>query len=189
MKLKTHLARAGLALAIALAQGSAALAAPPLAGCYERVYDAAYLKAHKGQIALRVRLAVTAPADPAITKPLIAEAPLTFWVSKVKQPFATSGVCRKSGSGLTCEGALSATEADACPDMADGVRDCRIIWPKAAGSFRIEPRPDGVLVTIPGRLEIPGPDATDGLPFLYLSAGNKENHEFRLKLAPASRCR
>lgn len=186
--MRAQLLGAGLALMFALAPGSLAIAGPPLAGCYERDYDAAHLKAHKGQIILRVRLAVTALTDPDMVKPLVAEAPLTFWVNKVKKPFATAGVCRVSGNGLACEGSLAATEAEDCPDKSDGVRDCRISWPDAAGSFRILPRPDGVLVTIPNRLEIPGPDETDGFPFLYLSAGNAENNAFRLMAVAAARC-
>jgi hypothetical protein len=189
MKVPAYLWRVGGALVMALTPLSTALAGPLLAGCYERTYDARYLKAHKGQIVLRVRLAVTAPTDPAMTKPLIAEAPLTIWVSTVKHAFATSGVCRASGDGLLCNGAVAATETETCPNKADGVRNCRIDWPQSAGSFQVDPRPDGVLVSIPERLEIPGPNATDGLPFLYLSAGNVENHEFRLKSVPASRCK
>jgi hypothetical protein len=179
---------AGVAIRVVL-PGSAVFAAPPLAGCYERLYDTAHLTAHKGQIVERVRLAVTALSDPDMVKPLIAEAPLTFWVRKVKKPFSTSGVCRTKGEGLVCEGSLSVTETDECPDIKDGVRDCRITWPEAAGFFRIELRPDGVVVTIPSRLEVPGPDETDGVPFLYLSKGNVENHEFRLKAVAAARCK
>jgi hypothetical protein len=188
MALGSHSLRAGWAL-LALLATQANAGQLPLAGCYERVYDAAYLKAHQGQIVRRVRLAVGALSDPAMVKPLVAEAPLTFWIAGMKPSFSTSGLCRKSGQGYSCAGSLSATEADACPNKADGVRDCRIEWPDAAGSFRIEPRPDGVLVSIPGRLEVPGPDANDGLPFLYLSASNAENHAFRLTSVPASRCK
>ncbi len=169
--------------------GAAAQGAPPLAGCYERIYDATHLSAHNGQIVIKVRLAVAAPSDPDMGKDIVAEAPLTFWVKKIKQPFTTSGVCHAAGSSLVCKGSLAATEIDDCPNQRDGVRDCRINWPDAAGSFHILPRPDGVLVTIPGRLEIPGPDETDGVPFLYLSVVNAENHEFRLKSVAAKRCR
>jgi hypothetical protein len=187
MKMKMHQMCLSLILVCGLLLSTQGFAATPMAGCYERIYNAADLRAHKGQIVLRVKLEVSAPGDTAIKEPSVAEALLTFWVGK--GIFSTLGICRKSGTGILCNGADAATETDGCPNLADGVRDCRVGWQNAPGKYFIEPRPDGVLVTIPERLEVPGPNETDGVPFLYLSHGNKENHEFRLKAIAASRCK
>ena len=181
------------AVGFTLLAAPAALGAspPPLAGCYERVYDKAHLAAHKGQLVVHARLAVEAgdfPSDPGQTHPMLANATLNVRVRGAKQTFHSIGACWADGKGLLCNGSLSAAETDACETKADGVRDCRIDWPEAAGTFRIAPKSSGVLVSIPGRLELP--EATDGEgPFLYLSHGNAENHAFMLTSAPASACK
>ena len=186
--------RTGLAIGTALLAVSLARGAPAasLAGCYERVYDAAHLARHKGQLVVRARLVVGTgiwPNDPGDPNPIIADAALEVWVRGSKLSFHSDGVCWAQGQGLVCNGSLSAAEVDACKTKADGVRDCRIDWPGAAGSFRLVPKPEGVLLTIPERLEVPetGPDG--GPPFLYLSRGNAENHAFMLKSALASVCK
>jgi hypothetical protein len=183
----------GLAVGLALLAASATHGAeqPPLAGCYERVYDKTHLAVHKGQLVVRARLAINAEDfenDPGKARPMIAATKLTMWVRGSKHTFQSDGACWAEGKGLLCNGSLSATETDACKTKADGVHDCRIDWPEAAGTFRISPRPSGVVVNIPGRLEMPSGNADDG-PYLYLSHSNTENHDFLLKSAPASACK
>jgi hypothetical protein len=177
-----------LLLATPAAQGSSL---PPLAGCYERVYDKAHLAAHKGQIVVRARLAVEAGEfenKPGEAHPMIASATFILWVRGAEHNFQSFGACWAEGDGLMCNGSLSAAETDVCKTKADGVHDCRIYWPDAAGSFRIAPRPGAVVVSIPGRLELPVPDSDDG-PYLYLSHGNKENNAFKLNKVAASVCK
>jgi hypothetical protein len=183
----------GLAVGLALLATPAAHGAepPPLAGCYERVYDKAHLAAHKGQIVLRARLYVEAgdfQNEPGAAHPMLASATLNLWVRGAKHSFYSSGSCWAEGGGLLCNGSLSAAEVDACKTKADGVRNCRIYWPEAAGTFRIAPRSSGVVVNIPSRLELPENIDDEGL-FLYLSHSNTENHDFLLKSAPASACK
>jgi hypothetical protein len=164
---------------------------PPLAGCYERAYDKAHLAAHKGQMVVHARLVIDAgdfPSDSGEVRPMIAAANLTMWVRGAKQSFYSSGACWAEGRGLLCNGSLSAAEMDECKTKADGVHDCRIYWPEAAGRFRISPRPSGVVVNIPGRLELPE-SSDDPESYLYLSHSNTENHDFLLKSAPASACK
>jgi hypothetical protein len=180
-----------IGLALLAATSAHGASAPPLAGCYERVYDKAHLAAHKGQLVVRARLVVGAgdlPSEPGKAKPMIAAATLTMWVRGAKQSFYSSGACWAESKGLLCNGSLSAAEMDECKTKADGVHDCRIYWPEAAGRFRISPRPSGVLVSIPDRLELPEVNSDSG-PFLYLSHSNAEHHDFLLKSAPASACK
>jgi hypothetical protein len=172
---------AGIALAAPLAS-----AAPPLEGCYQRIYDAAHLSAHKGQLAVRLTLSV-APAAPATqtSKTHIADGALKVWVRGRKQSFDSLGACEAAGGGLLCGGSLSAAEADTCKSKRDGVHeDCRM-GGDDPGSFQIEARGEDVLVTIRERLElVPAP--YDGGPFLYFSPANAENHAFLLKRAPGA---
>jgi hypothetical protein len=176
----------GMAVALALLVEPQAQAETPLAGCYARVYDKAHLAGHTGQFVLRARLRVWESG-------LAADAPeiagdLEMWARGRTVGFTSRGLCSPQGGALTCNGSVSAAEADPCTDDKDGARDCRKGW-QDAGTFRIAPHKDGVLVTIPRRLELheTGPDA--GPPFLYLSAGNKENNAFLLKAAPDSACK
>lgn len=164
----------------------AALAAaePPLVGCYERVYNAAHLSAHKGQLVVRVTLSVT-PAAPEtrLDNAHIAHGKLQIWLRGRKQSFDSHGACRAEGDGLMCDGGLSAAEAETCKSKRDGVHECRM-GGDDAGSFHITGKPQGVLVTIHERLElVPAP--YDAGPFLYLSPTNAENHAFLLNKAEA----
>lgn len=156
---------------------------PPLAGCYERMYDSAHLAQHKGQLVTRVSLSIAAAKIPMGTdsgRAIIADGMLKMWVRGQRQSFDFIGACRRDGEGLACGGSLSAAEADTCKSKRDGVRDCRVD-PTDAGAFKVDDKPDGVLVTIPARLElVPAP--YDGGPFLTLSRDNAENHAFLLKL-------
>jgi hypothetical protein len=168
-----------------LAAGAAGAAEPPLAGCYERVYDAAHLSAHKGQIVLRATLSIAATKAGEQTgkaDPVIADGVLKIWVRGQKQSFDSIGACRADGANFVCDGALSAAEADTCKSKHDGVRQCRIDS-NDPGSFKVEARPEGVLVSVRERLElVPAP--YDGGPYLYFSPNNAENHAFLLKKAP-----
>ena len=169
---------AGIALAAPLAS-----AARLLEGCYQRIYDAAHLSAHKGQLAVRLTLSVT-PAAPAtqVSKTHIADGDLKVWVRGRKQNFDSLGACAAAAGGLLCGGSLSAAEADTCKSKRDGVHeDCRM-GGDDPGSFQIEARGEDVLVTIRERLElVPAP--YDAGPFLYFSPANAENHAFLLKRA------
>ena len=162
---------AGIALAAPLAS-----AARLLEGCYQRIYDAAHLSAHKGQLAVRLTLSVT-PAAPAtqVSKTHIADGDLKVWVRGRKQNFDSLGACAAAAGGLLCGGSLSAAEADTCKSKRDGVHeDCRM-GGDDPGSFQIEARGEDVLVTIRERLELV-PAHYDAGPFLYFSPANAENH-------------
>jgi hypothetical protein len=157
---------------------------PPLAGCYERVYDAAHLAAHKRQLVVRVTLSVK-PAAPEtrIDKTHIADGNLKIWVRGKKQSFDSDGACWAEGDGLLCNGSLSAAEAETCKSKRDGVHECRM-GGDDAGSFHLAGKPRGVLLTIRERLELVPAPYDDG-PFLYLSPSNAENHAFLLNKTEA----
>jgi hypothetical protein len=164
------------------------LATLPLIGCYERVYDAAHLVAHKRQLVVRATLSVrSAPPEWQTTKvhPSVATGDLKMWVSGRRQSFDSSGNCSVQGDGLLCLGSLSAAEADDCHSTRDGVRQCRIV--SNDGSFQVEGKAAGVLVIIRQRLELVQAPY-DGGPFLYLSPGNMENHEFLLPKTTTEVC-
>lgn len=174
--------RCARGLATALADAVFAAEPPPLAGCYERIYDAAHLAQHKGQLVTRVTLTVAAPSAEETSDNgdrIVADGVLKMWTRGRSKSFDSLGACRAAGKGLMCLGSLSAAEADTCNSKRDGVRDCRID-PTDAGSFTVEGRPDGVLVSIPTRLElVPAPCEVSS--YLSLSAGNAENRAFLLK--------
>jgi hypothetical protein len=175
MRLGRCVVAAGL-LAIPVGAGATE---PPLAGCYQRAYDAAHLAAHKRQLVVRVTLSVK-PAAPAtrLDKTHIADGNLKIWVRGKKQSFDSDGACRAEGDGLLCNGSLSAAEAETCKSKRDGIRQCRM-GSDDAGSFQIVGKPQGVLVTIHERLELVQAPY-DGGPFLYFSPSNAENHAFLL---------
>lgn len=164
----------------------------PLAGCYERIYDAGHLAAHRGQIIQRARVSIAgtsiAKSDAGDKQPLIAEATLRIWPRREKLSFDSLGVCWAEGADLVCNGSDSAAESDKCKSGKDGVRDCRIYDAAGSGSFRIAATANGVLVTIRERLEL-AQKPYDGVPFLYLSPGNAENHAFFLPKVPDSNCK
>lgn len=171
-----------LAGAISIAGTAGAAEPPPLAGCHERVYDAAPLAQHKGRFVTRVTLTVATPAAEEKSDNgdrIIADGVLKMWTRGRSKSFDSIGTCRAAGKGLMCLGSLSAAEANTCKSKRDGVRDCRIDRGDA-GSFTVEGRPDGVLVSIPTRLELVSAPYDEG-PYLSLSASNVENHAFLLK--------
>ena len=164
------------------------LATLPLIGCYERVYDAAHLAAHKAQLVVRATLSIkSAPPEWQTAKvhPFVATGDLKMWTSGKKQSFDSSGNCSVQGDGLLCLGSLSAAEADECRSAGDGVRQCRIV--SNDGSFQVERKAAGVLVTIRERLELVQAPY-DGGPFLYLSPTNMENHDFLLPRSTSEVC-
>jgi hypothetical protein len=159
----------------------------PLAGCYERVYDTAWLKAHPGQIIRRVTLSVqktSVPQTPGEKQHVVADALLGMWPGK--QGFGSIAACYWEKVGLICNAALSAQETDTCRSRADGVRNCRIAFDDS-GSFELAQKPEGLLLTIHERLELPGPEERGD--YLYLSPSNTENHAFLLQPAPEARCK
>lgn len=153
----------------------------PLAGCYERVYDKAFLGHHPGQIVERVTLKIKTPQTQgqAGFSEIVADAELKIFVRATKESFDSTGACSKAGDGLICGGSVSAAETDICKSRADGIRNCRISL-DAGGEFHIAPKPDGVLLTITKQTELLHAPY-DGVPVLYLSPGNTENHTFLLK--------
>jgi hypothetical protein len=167
-----------------------AVAEVPAPGCYERVYDAAHLAAHRGQLVVRVTILVKGldAVEAAKRGPdQASDVQLRVWVKGQKPSFDSFGACRPASGGLNCRGSLSAAEADACKTGSDGIhRDCRIDAADA-GAFGVVAQPGGAMVTVLRRLElVPAP--YDGGPFLYLSPGNVENHAFALKPAPENAC-
>ena len=160
----------------------------PLAGCYERVYDADHLASHKRQVTTRSTLLVKSAkvAGTPGFEHIVAEAELHMWVRGSKKRFDSSGFCSKTKGGLSCGGSLSAAEADTCKDKTTGMRDCRVN-PADAGGFNIEERNNGVMITIKERLELV-PDPYDVPPFLNLSGKDSDNRSFVLKLAPSHSC-
>jgi hypothetical protein len=180
-----------VAIAALCLGANVAAAEAPAPGCYERVYDAAHLGAHPGQLVVRTTVLVKPlDADEARTlgPPFTADAHLKMWVKGQKPSFDSFGVCRPAEGGLACEGSLSAAEADECKAKNDGVhRNCRI-GAATTGAFGIALKADALMVTIQRRLELV-PEPYDGGPFLYLSPGNAENHAFALKPAPDASCK
>ncbi len=178
-------------LAVVLAaSGVAAAEAPPLAGCYERVYDAAHLSQHKEQLGVRATLLIEAETfgeQAGQANPIIASGVLKIWIRGRPQSFDSIGACWAEGNGLMCNGSLSAAETPTCKSRRDGVHECRID-PGFAGSFKVEGKPEGVLLSIHERLElVPAP--YDGGPFLYFSPTNAENHSFLLTKKTPEACK
>lgn len=173
-----------LAIAISIATTGAG-AQTPAPGCYERVYDAAHLAAHKGQIIEHAWLMLERTAD---TPPFPYSGVLQFSVKGRKgSNFSSFGACNEDGGGLLCNGSLSAEERGLCKKKTDGVRPCRMGY-NDSGRFRIAAAPEGVLVTIVERLEMHDSRASES-DYLYLSPGNPENHAFLLKPAPDASCK
>lgn len=180
---------AAAALFLVGAMATQAQAEAPLAGCYERVYDEAHLKAHRGQIVRHVRLklgATSVPKSEGGDKPPIADAILQIWVGTGKTSFDSLGVCWTEDDGLICNGSDSAAETMVCKTKNDGVRDCRRDDARE-GRFRIAAKGERVLLTIVERLELPQTGSEVG-PYLYLSPDNAENHAFLLRPADRKAC-
>lgn len=190
----TLLLRKARPVVLAVALGSlctnVAAAEVPSPGCYERIYDAAHLASHPGQLVVRATLLVK-PLDAADAAALgasyTANAQLRIWVKSHRHSFDSVGACRTANGGLNCEGSLSAAEADPCKIGNDGIhRNCRI-GAATSGAFGVTFRSDGLIVKVLRRLELVN-EPYDGGPFLYLSPGNAENRSFALKPAPEATC-
>lgn len=159
----------------------------PLSGCYERVYDAAWLKAHRGQIVRRVTLLVaktSVPETPGETQPILADALLVMWSGETA--FSTIGACYWDRLGLICNASLSARQTHLCTTKGDGARDCRLST-SDPGSFEIMQKAIGLALNVRERLELEGP--LDRGAFLYLSPDNAENRAFLLQPAPEAACK
>lgn len=172
------LCRIAAATTLVVIASLASAAEPPLAGCYERVYDAAHLAQHKGQLVVRATISIAETKG--LNAPIVADARLKLWLrGKDKKSFDSIGACEAGGGNLSCGGSISAAEAPTCRSKQDGVRECRIDSSEPGG-FKVEGRPDGVLVSIAKRLELVQ-EPYDGGPFLSLSSSNVENRAFFLK--------
>ncbi len=159
----------------------------PLAGCYERVFDAAWMKNHRGQSVQRITLLVTkptAPETPGEAQPILADALLVMWVKD--EGFSTIGACAWEKTGLACAASLSERRAPTCKSGADGLRDCRMPAGEA-GAFELVQKSSGLTFSVQQRLELAGP--LDGQKFLYINADNPDHRSFVLQPAPPSACR
>ncbi len=158
----------------------------PSLGCYARAYDKAHLSAHKSQIVDKAWLSIETRKD---TPPYPYFATLQFSTKgRGRATFSTFGACKDDRGALLCNASLSAEETDRCKTKSDGVHRCRIGYSES-GSFRIAAQPEGVLVSVVERLEMPGPDAGGRASYLYLSPDNAENHAFLLQPADAKACK
>lgn len=168
-------------LAAVMGAGIAAAAGSPRMGCYERVYDARHLQAHKGQYVVEATLKIMpASAEQRGGKwGIVADADLTLRVRGHKVAFETFGTCSRKNGGLECGGSVSAAEEDQCRSSRSGVHGCRVDLGDA-GDFRIETRPEGVVVSIPKRLELVPPGSDTG-PYLNLVSNDGENSDFLLR--------
>jgi hypothetical protein len=161
----------------------------PLAGCYEHAYDKTHLAVHKGQIVTRAIVWIKAtdlPRTPDF-RDMIADADFLVSVKGSKDKFVSHGSCWSAKGGLSCNGSLSAADADTCKVKTTGARDCRVNLADAGG-FDIASRPDGVLVSISDRLELVQ-KPYDGGPFLNLSGKDPQNRGFLLKPVPIESCK
>lgn len=145
MRLKTILSALSAAALGGLGANIAAAEAPR-PGCYERIYDAAHLAMHVGQIIVRATVVVKRldAAEAAALGPAYADmATLRLWVKGRKQSFDSIGACKAAGGGLSCEGSLSAAEADACRTNNEGAPFLYLSPGNAENhAFALKPAPD-----------------------------------------------
>jgi len=183
--LKSHLIVSAANCAFVLATVAAQAEPLPSLGCYARAYDKAHLSAHKSQIVDKAWLSIETRKD---TPPYPFLATLQFSTTgRGKATFSTFGACKEDRGALLCNASVSAEETDLCKTKKDGVHHCRIGYSES-GAFRIAAQPEGVLVTVVERLEMPGPDVGGRASYLYLSPDNAENHVFLLQPADAKAC-
>jgi hypothetical protein len=127
----------------------------PIAGCYEIFFDTKYLGAHKGQIVTRALALIKAtdmPKSPEYRQ-ITFDADIELSVKDTKDYFISHGSCWAIKGGISCNGSLSAADADTCKIKTTGLRDCRVSMADAGG-FKVASRPKGVIVTISDRLEL-----------------------------------
>lgn len=168
---------------------AAADEAPATRGCYARTYDADHMGAHKGQFVTKASVDILPPRPEQLDDPkwgIVSNATLRVWVKGHKAPFESFGACSARGGILECGGSVSAAEEDACKANTPGVHDCRVDSGDA-GNFRIETRPQGIVVAVVGRLELVFAGSDTG-PYLNLVASDAQNRDFLLHPA-AQACR
>lgn len=178
---KNILALSAISALAAITGASAASAGSPRMGCYERVYDSRHLQAHRGQYVVEATLNISpARAEQRGSKWGIAvNADLTLRVRGQNVAFETYGSCSRRNGALECGGSVSAAEEDQCRSSKSGVHNCRVDLGDA-GDFRIETRPEGVVVSIPKRLELVALGSDTG-PYLNLVSNDGENSDFLLR--------
>lgn len=78
------LGRNAAATTLVIIASLASAAEPPLAGCYERVYDAAHLAQHKGQLVVRATISIAETKG--LNAPIVADARFKLWLAaKIKR--------------------------------------------------------------------------------------------------------
>jgi hypothetical protein len=84
------LCRIAAATTLVVIASLASAAEPPLTGCYERVYDAAHLAQHKGQLVVRATISIAETKG--LNAPIVADARLKLWLrGKDKKSFDSIG--------------------------------------------------------------------------------------------------
>lgn len=127
-----------------------------VAPCYARTYDAKHLAAHPRQKV--IHFFVTHSDAEGMTPPKTFDLSFGFRLKDSTDSFSSEAGCAAEGDGAICS-----AEGD-------------------GGHFRLTPRPDGLLVTVEGRLALEGAESFS--PDLMES----DDREFRLYLSPASEC-
>lgn len=161
-----------------------AAAAPPF-GCHSQVFDARHMRAHPGRIVRKVTLDIAPPRPEQLASgptQIISTAHLRMWAKGSRAVFESFGVCSEVAAGFECIGHDKANEHITCKTGTPGVHKCRT--PARAETFRLERRPEGVLVTIPIGLEL---DAGETGPYLNLMASDRENSAFLVTVARSCR--
>jgi len=150
----------------------------PMLGCYERTYDTAHLKRHSAQLIARATLEVKQRRPEMASSGAVAIGDLRLWIRKKRDGFQSYGACHSDGGALSCRASSSVYETGGCATQEDGATSgCRRVG-RDNGVFRIEPRPEGVLVTISKPIEMHGFMIESD--FLYLGPDNEENSKFLL---------
>ena len=124
--------------------------------CHARTYGDAHLAAHPDQIVTRFHLTRSDYDDGGSARSFAVT--FGFALKDRQGAFTGHASCRDRGDGATC-----LVEGD-------------------GGAFVLAPRPDGILVSVEGRLEVEG---TDGFsPDLH----DSDDREFRLYVAGPEAC-
>lgn len=177
---------AAVSLLAAIEDSTAAHAASlPKVGCYKRDYDSKHLLAHKLQYVRKITLGIEPLRPEQIASAhgdIFNNADLRIWVKGSTSVFETFSVCREKDGGYECTGHDRANEHQTCKENTPGVHNCRT--PARAETFRIEQRPEGVLITVPVGLEL---DAGETGPYLNLMFSDRQNSKFLLSSAGACR--
>jgi hypothetical protein len=127
-----------------------------VAPCYARSYDQKHLADHPKQKV--VHFFVTHSEAEHMAPPKTFDLSFGFRIKNSTDSFSSEAGCAVKGDGATCS-----AEGD-------------------GGQFSLTPRPDGLLVTVVGRLELEGMESFS--PDLMKS----DDREFRLYVSPAGEC-